>query len=233
MSFTSKSRKKSYSPARKITLVELPKAESIIRMKRYKETVDKKPSNPICTPMYNASKATIFRPKLIREVFLVEPSEINRLMETTRRLRSANQDNLRLDHTKLLKIYNNKLRETPKKLQIFVDQPKDRNLKTENFFKLIKNNSLPVVKKILFKNPDIAKETDGLGMTGLHWAIKRNLLQMARLLISSNCPIDSKDILGRTVQDMLKDSSDSEMHYLISEAILKNQITNSTSKINP
>ena len=119
----------------------------------------------------------------------------------------------------------NKLRESPRKLTVSVKAPKERDFRTENFFRLIKSNNLEGVKKLIKLNPNVVNETDGLGMNGLHWAIKRHLLQMAKVLIDSKSSITSTDILGRTAQDLAKSSHNPEMQHLISEVLFKHNLT--------
>lgn len=220
-------KKISFSPARKIVIEEVPKANSTIKIRKYKHLPQTKPSTPQSNSVLYTPKKDLFRPLLIRELFLVEPSEINKLMQTSKQIRVTNLKKPDFSQSKAFRSYN-RLRESPRKMTVLVKVPKERDSRTENFFRLIKSNHLEGVKKLIKLNPNIVNETDGMGMNGLHWAIKRDLFQMAKILIDSKSSIVSTDILGRTAQDLAKSSSDPEMKHLISEALLKHNLTHST-----
>ena len=59
------------------------------------------------------------------------------------------------------------------------------------------------MQKILIIEPEVLKAKDNvffnkLGMTGVHWAVKRNKIEILRILLTGGANINSKDIILRT-----------------------------------
>ncbi|KAL4454034.1 hypothetical protein ABPG73_009833 [Tetrahymena malaccensis] len=68
----------------------------------------------------------------------------------------------------------------------------------EDFFAAVKSNEIQKVQQFLMKDKYLVYQFDNTLQTPLHWAAKRGFLQIAEMLISKNCDIDSRDELGRT-----------------------------------
>ncbi|EAR82583.2 ankyrin domain protein (macronuclear) [Tetrahymena thermophila SB210] len=68
----------------------------------------------------------------------------------------------------------------------------------EDFFTAVKSNEIQKVQQYLIKDKYLVYQFDSTLQTPLHWAAKRGFLQIAEMLISKNCDVDSRDELGRT-----------------------------------
>ena len=58
-------------------------------------------------------------------------------------------------------------------------------------------NEIIQVLKILRRNPEIVNERDSFAMTTLHWAAKRGLDHIAKMLLDFGAEVHCKDYLGR------------------------------------
>lgn len=82
------------------------------------------------------------------------------------------------------------------KFKIFPNQPFEKPNSYE-FIKNVKKNNLEEVQRMIgTSEKPLVYEFDHVGQTGLHWAAKRGLKAMTRLLIEANCDVDSRNMVS-------------------------------------
>lgn len=100
-------------------------------------------------------------------------------------------------------------------------------LEAKEFIGVAKGGNANEVLSLLTKNRKLIEATDSLNCTALHWAVKRNHLEVAKILIHEGSNLEVKDISGRTpieiaankgykelVQEMMKPSQISKKERL-------------------
>jgi hypothetical protein len=116
------------------------------------------------------------------------------------------------------KDFNQILQNRKKKLdQIENHLKRDEN--ELNFFKYVKNNNENDLNMLLITNPELVNSIDSLGMTGLHWAAKRNFAEIGKILISFSADVLRRDMLNRNCRDIAKKSKSREFLKMIAEAL--------------
>jgi hypothetical protein len=211
--FSTKS-KKSHSPARALIYQVIPKSRTVKSVKA--ATMKEEPTRIV----FEAEKKNVyFRPKRVKDVCLVEPNEINELINLTR-IRRKIGSNLNSPQKIPAKIF--KFSEDKKKFVNFKDFDKGDKI-SRDFFQLIKSGRTMELRELIMKDSSLVKITDSVGMNGLHWAAKRNRRDIANLLISYECDVGLKDIFGRTPMDVAKKAQSPEIIHLISNQNMKNE----------
>ncbi|TNV70647.1 hypothetical protein FGO68_gene6482 [Halteria grandinella] len=81
--------------------------------------------------------------------------------------------------------------------KVFSKKPYQRPL-SNDFIHAVKLNQMEKVTILLEKNRYLVFDFDFYNMTGLHWACKKGLVEMAELLIKNHADVDAVDILHRT-----------------------------------
>ena len=81
--------------------------------------------------------------------------------------------------------------------KVFSKKPYQRPL-SNDFIHAVKLNQMEKVNLLLEKNRYLVFDFDFYNMTGLHWACKKGLVEMAELLIKNHADVDAVDILHRT-----------------------------------
>ena len=76
--------------------------------------------------------------------------------------------------------------------------------KQVEFFKEVKNNNAFAVQTMLIMNPELIKEVDSTMQTALHWAVKRNYIQLVKSLLNFGANPRSKDFAGRTPEKIAR-----------------------------
>lgn len=69
---------------------------------------------------------------------------------------------------------------------------------SNEFIHAVKLNQIDKVNELLDFNRYLVFDFDFYNMTGLHWACKKGLIDMAELLIKNHADVDAVDILHRT-----------------------------------
>ena len=67
-----------------------------------------------------------------------------------------------------------------------------------SFLLAVKAQNYKEVRRLHTECRQLAKEQDSIGLTGLHWAVKRNDMMMADLLLSLGANVNTPDMLNRT-----------------------------------
>ena len=80
---------------------------------------------------------------------------------------------------------------------IFRNEPFSRGKVAIDFFRAVKENDINLTKQFLREVPYIIYEHDECGQTVLHWAAKRNYVQMIKLLLKNGADVNKQDILKR------------------------------------
>ena len=117
-----------------------------------------------------------------------------------------------------IKDYNRVLKDRKTKLELFEQHVKPSESEI-NYFKFIKTNNEKDLNFLLIKEPGIIKSVDCLGMTGLHWAGKRNLVEIGKLLISFGTDIFQRDLLNRSCKDIAKKSKSREFVKMLNDTL--------------
>jgi hypothetical protein len=66
------------------------------------------------------------------------------------------------------------------------------------FLLAVKAQNYKEVRRLLAECKQLAKEQDSIGLTGLHWAVKRDDMMMAELLLNLGANVNTADMLNRT-----------------------------------
>lgn len=83
------------------------------------------------------------------------------------------------------------------KEEIFSTKPYRRE-KSAEFFKLIKEGELRGICELLDRDKYLVHDTDLVGLSGLHWAVKRKFYNIASELIERNANPNARDTTGKT-----------------------------------
>lgn len=67
-----------------------------------------------------------------------------------------------------------------------------------SFLLAVKAQNYKEVRRLLTDCKQLAYEQDSIGLTGLHWAVKRNDMMMAELLLYLGAKVNTPDMLNRT-----------------------------------
>lgn len=81
---------------------------------------------------------------------------------------------------------------------------KTRHIKANEFFFEIKSGNKERVLQLLALYPELVKEVDSTGQSGLHWAVRRQNLAMIKILVSANINPLVVDIVGRRAEDIAR-----------------------------
>lgn len=66
------------------------------------------------------------------------------------------------------------------------------------FFAAVKEQNFKLVRKLVGENKQLVSEQDSMGLTGLHWAVKREDLKVLEYLIRWGADVNQTDMLNRT-----------------------------------
>ena len=66
------------------------------------------------------------------------------------------------------------------------------------FFEVIKCGDFLEVRNCLALDPLLVLDYDNIGMTGLHWAVKKGFEMIVDLLVENHADADASDMLNRT-----------------------------------
>lgn len=92
-------------------------------------------------------------------------------------------------HYKNLKLFNY----TPQKvIEILPGRPYGQR-NSKDFFDACRTGNLEKVQKLIKANKWLALTFDSSGETGIHWAVKRKNLELAKILIKAGAWVDSSD----------------------------------------
>lgn len=202
--------KKSHSPARKIFLEETVQNTSLLSLSRLRSrkaihlSLKQKNLSSLSTPQNKAVSSQVFRPKLIREAFLVEPSDYNKMKRQGQNLanRSTGSISKPKQPSKLNRLISQFSENKWKKIDFFKSKPSICEEISKKYFQCIRSNNYLELESLLKGSPNLISECDSLGMNGLHWAAKRNNVRLAKVLSNFKVNIYSKDCLGRTASDI-------------------------------
>jgi hypothetical protein len=213
---------KSHSPARALIYQEVLKSSTLKRIKRKSVKNESKELSLESETKVEGLKI-YFRPKMFNDAFLVEPNEINQLINLTR---------IRRNTTKALigkKKKDEKVArfEGERKKLVKFQQFYGNSNTSLKYFQVVKAGNAKELRELLSKDSGLVQLTESVGMTGLHWAAKRNQMKIANILISYGCPISTKDIFGRTALDIAKKFNYPELIHLFSSQTMKNEMRDS------
>jgi len=90
--------------------------------------------------------------------------------------------------------------QAPKPLGFSALPVQDSSLVSKKFFTAIRLNKEIKVLKMLKKKKSLAFVKDSVGKTPLHWAIIRNHLEIAQILIGFGADLDAVDYFNRPVK---------------------------------
>ena len=242
MQFSLSRVKKSHSPARKIVFEDFPKSTKFLSLTRLKSrkslNLIKKVNQSPCTNTSDKSGSScqVFKPKMIREAFLFEPTDYNKMLQSRSKLLHKSTDTPSTPN-KIINLLSQYANSNWKKIDYF-KTPTSSEQNYKKYFRCIKDNNPSDLVKLLKASPQLVMECDSLGMNGLHWAAKRNYPALAAILAEYRINIYAKDFLGRTAPDLAikyKNFEFLECFSEISTRIELNRKNNSTlySHINP
>ncbi len=80
----------------------------------------------------------------------------------------------------------------------FTNEPFQRGATAKIFFEAVKQGNLELLETMLNKDRFIVYEFDHVGETALHWAAKRNMPHVIKLLFKYGAFANQKDLGGRT-----------------------------------
>lgn len=92
----------------------------------------------------------------------------------------------------------------PKPLGFSALPEQDLSLVSKNFFSAIRLNKEIKVMKMLKKKKSLVFAKDSVGKTPLHWAIIRNYLEIAQVLIGFGADLNAVDYFNRPVKRFAK-----------------------------
>lgn len=75
-----------------------------------------------------------------------------------------------------------------------------------HFFNTIKSGDDVETRNCLKLDPLLVMDFDNIGMTGLHWAVKKGLNSMVDLLVTNHANPAAEDMLKRTPEQMASES---------------------------
>lgn len=89
-------------------------------------------------------------------------------------------------------------------LQELEQELKNPHKKSSEFFKAIKDGDDKKLIILLKEFPELVRECDSTGQTGLHWAARRRLFKIAEVLVRAGANIMAKDMVGRRAEDIAR-----------------------------
>ena len=84
------------------------------------------------------------------------------------------------------------------KNNVFPPVPFLRGAKARVFFKAVKDNNLEQVRRMINAEKWIIYEYDHMKKSALHWAARRNYLDIIQILLENGAQVDKLDVLGCT-----------------------------------
>lgn len=88
-------------------------------------------------------------------------------------------------------------------MELDIEMKKPHLVSTE-FFKAIKQGEELGVVNFLKEYPELVRESDSTKQTGLHWAVRRNYLKIAEILLRAGASVMAKDMVGRRPEDIAR-----------------------------
>lgn len=82
--------------------------------------------------------------------------------------------------------------------KVFPKEPMSKGTISRLFFEAARNGLDEIVRDMLKKDKYLVYEFDHVGETPLHWAAKRNRVEVVKLLISYGSKVNARDMGGRT-----------------------------------
>lgn len=212
--------KRSYTPARMIIVDESQdKGSFSVKHLRKRVKLMPVPGAGVSQSQENKFRSVVHFPIKHRpEIYLFDPPLLQKkLIKQSMRLKFLN-DNRKLLNTPN-KIYrrHTKLFDQGKLLLKQAETFERHSGKEIKFFKYIKNNNDEDLEMLLIDYPKLVFSCDSLKMTGLHWAAKRNLMKIAKLLLRNNANINARDILNRTCLDIARKQGHHALVQIFSE----------------
>ncbi|CAG9328577.1 unnamed protein product [Blepharisma stoltei] len=92
---------------------------------------------------------------------------------------------------------------------------------SNKFFSFIKSGDIKTVRDMIIENPELLRTVDSTQQTALHWACRRNNLEMAQFLVSCRANMKAVDIAGRTPEDIAKRLNHKEIYLFLKSAAVK------------
>jgi hypothetical protein len=118
------------------------------------------------------------------------------------------------EYKKLTKKTIKKLENERKELKDLSPELKKPHAKAPEFFYEIKKGNEEKVFGMLIKHPELVKEQDSTGQTGLHWACRRSNTSLVKMLIQNGANILTRDMIGRTAEDIARSKNLEPMFQL-------------------
>ena len=211
--------RRNYTPARMIIVDEFQDKGSLT-VKHLRKRVNLLSVPPVSVSQSQETKCQSvihFPIKHRPEVYLFDPPLLQqKLIKQSRRLKILN------DNKKLLNSPNKLYRRQTKLFEqgrvLLAKETLEKNSGREiKFFKFIKNNNDEDLEQLISDYPKLVFSYDSLKMTGLHWAAKRNLIEIAKLLLRYNANPNTRDILNRTCLDIARKQGHHALAQVFSE----------------
>lgn len=232
MSLKNLKHKKSYSPARMIIVDETqPKpVQSLQSLKSRKSLMSVPSLHPEQLSNARSSPKVYFSVKHRPEIYLFEPPILNKqLIKKSNRFkdRRGKKGFFGFDSpAKPSRQLTRMLEENQNLLKVIEKHENSRKLETEvKFFSFVKNNYFEELEMLLVKHPNLVFSCDSIGMTGLHWAAKRNLTVISKILIKYGSDIQKKDILNRSSLDIARKRDHTDLVHTFSEHLTRQHKT--------
>ena len=108
------------------------------------------------------------------------------------------------EYKKLTRKTIKKLENERKELNDLSPEVKKPHLQASEFFYEIKKGNEEKVFGMLIQHPELVKEQDSTGQTGLHWACRRSNISLVKMLIQNGANILTKDMIGRVAEDIAR-----------------------------
>lgn len=219
--FSGISTKLSVSPARKMKYLPKPRRYLLLcSQKKHKNNFVKNFNTP--TPKTNESPSPTnlklyFKPKTKTYLELSEsptPYDL-RSRNLQKDINSAqkllNYSEMKEKNQKAKKDFKVLTKKDIKKVEIEREdlhelelEIKKTHIKSSEFFKAIKDGDDKKLINLLKEFPELVRECDSTGQTGLHWAARRRLYKVAEILIRAGTNIMAKDMVGRRAEDIAR-----------------------------
>jgi hypothetical protein len=81
---------------------------------------------------------------------------------------------------------------------------KDFILKTDNFFKEIKSGNIEKVQEMLQEDSSLVHLYDSTKQSALHWACRRDYVEIVKLLLKHGATWSTLDMMGRSAEDIAR-----------------------------